>query len=42
MSVNQSVTLIFLSELLVYFIKANRTEMKLGQYQNNPKQNYDI
>ena len=40
-SVSQSITLIFLSDLLVYFIKANRTEMKLRQSLNNPGQNYD-
>ena len=40
-SVCLSVTLIFLSDLLVYFIIANRTEMKLKQSLNNPRQNYD-
>ena len=40
-SVCHSVTLIFLSDLLVYFIIANRTEMKLRQLLYNPRQNYD-
>ena len=40
LSVRPSVTLIFLSDLLVYFIIANRTEMKLKQSFNKPRQNY--
>ena len=40
-SVSQSVTLIFLSDLLVYFKIVNRTEIKLRQSLINPRQNYD-
>ena len=40
-SVRKSVTLIFLSDLLVYFIIANRTEMKLIKSLNNPGQQYN-
>ena len=41
LSVSLSVTLIFLSDLLVNFIIANHTEMKLRQSLKNLRQDYD-